>query len=370
MRSPAGPAAALLLLGVLARPGLGAPLADTLGDVAGDQGNGTAVTAGHHRSHRHHHGRHHHKKHRHHVIQHPDVRLADANSSLTNATVSSTATSSTKVASVTPVVSKVAAGSQLSEAQIVARMKSLETELAGKEKAGKNITEGRLVVGGPLPIDFTKRFADGVAKAMGCSPKEIRVLETSPLAGRKHVMEVLFDAPLAVVNAVEDEAGDPESKLANGQLHSFLIARDAPQSSDSDPSAVSLTQRIYDTPQVQSVQEKGIDVDTEMPYGELEPFGREDTAQELTESSISESNEMVDQLERAEVAEEKRAIFRALTRLRGAAITSFDGIARSQTGELDGYNKLHHWRVTHPLHHLADEESDVSKWAFPDNADF
>jgi len=118
------------------------------------------------------------------------------------------------------------------------------------------------------------------------------------------------------------------------------------------------------------VQEKGIDIDTAMPYGELEPFGREDTAQELTEDSVRESDEMVDQLERAEVAEEKRAVFRALTRLRGAAITSFDGIARSQTGNIDEYNKLHKWRRTHPLHHLADEESDISKWAFPDNADF
>jgi len=112
-----------------------------------------------------------------------------------------------------------------------------------------------------------------------------------------------------------------------------------------------------------------IDVDTEMPYGELEPFGREDTAQELTEGSIRESDEMVDQLERAEVAEEKRAVFRALTRLRGAAITSFDGVARSQTGNIDEYNKIHKWRRTHPLHHLADEESDISKWAFPTDAD-
>jgi len=117
------------------------------------------------------------------------------------------------------------------------------------------------------------------------------------------------------------------------------------------------------------VEEKGIDIDTAMPYGDLEPFGREDTAQELTESSVKESDAMVDQLERAEVAEEKRSVFRALTRLRGAAITSFDGVARSQTGNIDEYNKIHKWRKTHPLHHLADEESDVSKWAFPDNAD-
>jgi len=117
------------------------------------------------------------------------------------------------------------------------------------------------------------------------------------------------------------------------------------------------------------VEQKGFDIDTAMPYGDLEPFGREDTAQELTESSITQSDEMVDQLERAEVAEEKRSVFRALTRLRGAAITSFDGVARSQTGNIDEYNKIHQWRSTHPIHHLADEESDVSKWAFPDNAD-
>jgi hypothetical protein len=120
---------------------------------------------------------------------------------------------------------------------------------------------------------------------------------------------------------------------------------------------------------VTPVEDKEIDIDTQMPFGELEPFGREDTAQELTERSITESDDMVDQLERAEVAEEKRAVFRALTRLRGAAITSYDGVARSQSGNIDEYNKIHKWRKAHPLHHLADEESDVQKWAFPDNAD-
>jgi len=124
-----------------------------------------------------------------------------------------------------------------------------------------------------------------------------------------------------------------------------------------------------DSGEATPVEQKGIDIDTAMPYGDLEPFGREDTAQELTENSIQESDSMVDQLERAEVAEEKRSVFRALTRLRGAAITSFDGVARSQTGNIDEYNKVHKWRNTHPLHHLADEESDLSKWAFPDNAD-
>mmetsp|Transcript_10651 Transcript_10651/g.24263 ORF Transcript_10651/g.24263 Transcript_10651/m.24263 type:complete len:231 (-) Transcript_10651:134-826(-) len=112
-----------------------------------------------------------------------------------------------------------------------------------------------------------------------------------------------------------------------------------------------------------------LDVDTEMPYGNLEPFGREDTAQELTESSMKESDAMVDQLEKAEVAEEKRAVFRALTRLRGAAIASFDGIAHSQTGNIDEYAKTNKWRDAHPVHHLASEEADVYKWAFPDKSE-
>jgi len=237
------------------------------------------------------------------------------------------------------------------EEQILGKMKKLETELAKKEEAVKGVvTKGRIEVNGPLPADFAQRFSHGTSKATGADASEVKVVETNPVSGSGDVVEVVFEAPADVVKAVEDQAADPDSKLATGSLKEFLVAKEA----------------SAETP----VQEKGIDVDTEMPYGELEPFGREDTAQELTESSIKESDEMVDQLERAEVAEEKRAVFRALTRLRGAAITSFDGVARSQTGNIDEYNKTHKWRKTHPLHHLADEESDISKWAFPDNADF
>ncbi|CAE7217512.1 unnamed protein product [Symbiodinium natans] len=48
----------------------------------------------------------------------------------------------------------------------------------------------------------------------------------------------------------------------------------------------------------------GKEVKAPMPFGGLEPFGRQDAGQELTESAMTETNEMVDQLERAEVAEE------------------------------------------------------------------
>jgi len=238
----------------------------------------------------------------------------------------------------------------------MSKMKTLEKELAKKEGSTVQgvISHGRIEVNGPLPADFAERFVQAVAKATGCDPNVVKVIETNPIAAllqtEGEVVEVVFEAPHDVVTAVEDQAADPDSKIATGSLKEFLVAK------DSAP---------VETP----VQEKGIDVDTEMPYGELEPFGREDTAQELTESSITESNAMVDQLERAEVAEEKRAVFRALTRLRGAAITSYDGIARSQTGNIDGYAREHQWRTAHPVHHLASDEADVSKWAFPDGAD-
>jgi len=167
---------------------------------------------------------------------------------------------------------------------------------------------------------------------------------------------------------INDESKAELERLRN--LVDSLEPAPAPKANNTDVRKETLEEPHPDSYEVaQPVLQKGLDIDTEMPYGDLEPFGREDTAQELTESSIRESDQMVDQLERAEVAEEKRAVFRALTRLRGAAITSFDGVARSQTGNIDEYNKIHQWRNTHPLHHLADEESDVSKWAFPDNAD-
>merc|ERR1719159_845237 len=174
------------------------------------------------------------------------------------------------------------------EEQILGKMKTLEKELAKKEEAVKGVVaKGRIEVNGPLPADFATKFSQGVAKATGSDRSEVKVVETNPVSGSGDVVEVVFEAPADIVKAVEDQAADPDSKLASGSLKEFLVAKDS---------------SAAETP----VQEKGIDVDTEMPYGELEPFGREDTAQELTESSIKESDEMVDQLERAEVAEEKR----------------------------------------------------------------
>lgn len=283
-----------------------------------------------------------------------------------NKTTHATATEHT-----TPKSKQVTVGS--SEEDIVSRMKALEVDLEKKEKAAQKSPSGplaKLEVNGPLPRDFAAVFSKAVAQATGGSVSEIRVITESRIAGVPgDVREIQFVAPAKVAEVVQDQAADPDSKLAKGNLHSFLVAHDE-DSAEAPPINLHAEEPSEETPEETPVNQDGIDIDTAMPYGELEPFGREDTAQELTEQSVTESDQMVDQLERAEVAEEKRAVFRALTRLRGAAITSFDGIARSQTGNIDEYNKLHKWRRTHPLHHLADEESDISKWAFPDNADF
>jgi hypothetical protein len=297
---------------------------------------------------------------------------------------------------------------------IVEKMKKLEAELSAKAKQQANqVASGQILVNGPLPADFNERFAQAVGHSTGCDASKVHVTGTAPLQDNPDIVEVSFVAPRAVVKDVENSAADPESKLATGNMRPFLIAKskedsmnaaafhakeaqlsapqhvvmEAPKDDGMDHLEVTQLKKVdkkdkkvvqpkfshtqnLDNEEPTPVEEKGIDIDTAMPYGDLEPFGREDTAQELTESSVKESDQMVDQLERAEVAEEKRSVFRALTRLRGAAITSFDGVARSQTGNIDEYNKVHKWRKTHPLHHLADEESDVTKWAFPDNADF
>jgi len=352
----------------------------------------------HHRHHRHHHHGHHHGN-----VSKP---LAEAHGNVSKplAMAVKVPMSMAGVKSLpTADVAGAKKSKQVSDMNLVSKMKALEQRLTKKQQ---EVKDGHILVMGPLPTDFSERFAQAVAHATGVDASKVVISKTSKV-GQDGVFSLDFKAPAAIVTEVEKQSGEEDSKLARGNLHSFL-ADDGEAAGEGDeedkekgrqhmshersnfgehrekepkqeePAPVRQRRQQaakkvpveHDDEEPTPVQQGGLDIDTEMPYGELEPFGREDTAQELTEDSISESNQMVDQLERAEVAEEKRSVFRALTRLRGAAITSFDGVARSQTGNIDEYNKTHKWRKTHPLHHLADEESDITKWAFPDNADF
>lgn len=113
---------------------------------------------------------------------------------------------------------------------------------------------------------------------------------------------------------------------------------------------------------------QGIEIDTAVapyPNAGIEPFGQEEAAAEVTEDSIAQSNGMIDQIENAQAIEAKRAVFRALTKLRGATIASYDGIAKSHIKNVEDYAEAHKWRLEHPMRHLAEEEADVERWAFP-----
>eukprot|EP00416_Gambierdiscus_australes_P030749 CAMPEP_0171091640 /NCGR_PEP_ID=MMETSP0766_2-20121228/34569_1 /TAXON_ID=439317 /ORGANISM="Gambierdiscus australes, Strain CAWD 149" /LENGTH=136 /DNA_ID=CAMNT_0011549777 /DNA_START=75 /DNA_END=482 /DNA_ORIENTATION=- len=88
--------------------------------------------------------------------------------------------------------------------------------------------------------------------------------------------------------------------------------------------------------------------DLEMNFNKIAPFGKEDTAKELQDHAAKTQDTLVDAVENAEVAEIKRAVFRALTRLRAATIKEFDTIARLETQAIDAYNDAHHYRGENP----------------------
>lgn len=118
---------------------------------------------------------------------------------------------------------------------------------------------------------------------------------------------------------------------------------------------------------VPSDSPRGIDINSQIASSPnaVEPFGQEEPAKELTEASVRESNGMVNQIETAQGVESKRAVYRALTKLRGATVASYDGMARAHLKNVDNYNKKHKWREEHPIRHLAEEEADTNVWAFP-----
>merc|ERR1719414_1027156 len=100
--------------------------------------------------------------------------------------------------------------------------------------------------------------------------------------------------------------------------------------------------------------------DLEVNFNKIAPFGKEDTAKELQDHAAKTQDTLVDAVENAEVAEIKRAVFRALTRLRAAEIKEFDTIARLVTQAIDEYNDNHHYRNENPLDYLHSDEPAVS----------
>jgi len=123
------------------------------------------------------------------------------------------------------------------------------------------------------------------------------------------------------------------------------------------PSLVQVSSHLRDAPEDKLAAEMTHDL--EINFNKIAPFGKEDTAKELQDHAAKTQDTLVDAVENAEVAEIKRAVFRALTRLRAATIKEFDTIARLETQAIDAYNDAHHYRAENPLAHLHEDEAPV-----------
>ena len=92
------------------------------------------------------------------------------------------------------------------------------------------------------------------------------------------------------------------------------------------------------------------------------PFGKEDTAAELQSHAARTQDTLVNVVENAEVTEIKRAVFRALTRLRAAEMKEFDTVARLETQSTNENNEtfrretVSHEFKTAPVAGAQDEE--------------
>merc|ERR1719433_617033 len=118
---------------------------------------------------------------------------------------------------------------------------------------------------------------------------------------------------------------------------------------------------VVNTPMLDPKDSEQSKAQSQPAVAKIAPFGKEDTAAELQRHAARTQDTLVDAVENAEVAEIKRSVFRALTRLRAAEIKEFDTIARLETQAIDEYNDNHHYRAENPLDFLHESEPAVSK---------
>jgi len=146
-------------------------------------------------------------------------------------------------------------------------------------------------------------------------------------------------------------------KFCKDALVELKAAKQMPSTSESKAPIGFL--QIRQDPAPEDALAKEMTHDLEMNFNKIAPFGKEDTAKELQDHAADTQDTLVDAVENAEVAEIKRAVFRALTRLRAATIKEFDTIARLETQAIDAYNDAHHYRAENPLSHLHEDEAPV-----------
>jgi len=178
--------------------------------------------------------------------------------------------------------------------------------------------------------------------------------------------EVETPSPLATKSTVEVKANSTIALKANSTVavkaNATVAAKPVVQTNSTSAKAKQFLQKDTQV-HVQKAPEdelaKEMTHDLEMNFNKIAPFGKEDTAKELQDHAAKTQDTLVDAVENAEVAEIKRAVFRALTRLRAATIKEFDTIARLETQAIDAYNDAHHYRAENPLAHLHEDEAPV-----------
>eukprot|EP00401_Gymnodinium_catenatum_P045244 CAMPEP_0117522580 /NCGR_PEP_ID=MMETSP0784-20121206/34280_1 /TAXON_ID=39447 /ORGANISM="" /LENGTH=206 /DNA_ID=CAMNT_0005318655 /DNA_START=73 /DNA_END=693 /DNA_ORIENTATION=+ len=144
------------------------------------------------------------------------------------------------------------------------------------------------------------------------------------------------------------------------QLGNGLVTSDAPVAASyplAAPAAAALPQAGATAPASSGAAPTG----SQPAVAQITPFGREDTGKALQNLAASTQDTLVDAVENAEVAEIKRAVFRALTRLRAAEIKEFDTIARLETQAIDEYNDVHHYRAENPIDYIHSNEITVKE---------
>jgi len=164
------------------------------------------------------------------------------------------------------------------------------------------------------------------------------------------------EAELKKVQAITNMEEQVDSHLAQVRSMRGLAEQEATQSAPSFVQTRSMRLRRRGP---EDDLAKEMTHDLEMNFNKIAPFGKEDTARELQDHAAKTQDTLVDAVENAEVAEIKRAVFRALTRLRAATIKEFDTIARLETQAIDAYNDAHHYRAENPLAHLHEDEAPV-----------
>eukprot|EP00928_Gymnodinium_smaydae_P042182 TRINITY_DN28440_c0_g1_i2.p1 TRINITY_DN28440_c0_g1~~TRINITY_DN28440_c0_g1_i2.p1 ORF type:complete len:366 (+),score=90.98 TRINITY_DN28440_c0_g1_i2:40-1137(+) len=156
--------------------------------------------------------------------------------------------------------------------------------------------------------------------------------------------------------AKTDTTNDKADEKDNAEVDNTDTTTEKP---DEQPADADVEEAI---PEAEKVDKQSSGDSSEVATGAvIAPFGKEDTARELQLHAARTQDTLVDAVENAEVAEIKRAVFRALTRLRAAEIKEFDTIARLETQAIDEYNDNHHYRQENPLDYIHSTEPKVKE---------